>query len=105
MVTNQSAERKVENCTKTFQSLSQTWVNIALVSHCIRSSSWWILLSQPSRPLLTVLRPLEVSPNNRAGCKNTDCKAQNIKITKGEIRFGSLVEIPDRGASWSYKHW
>jgi hypothetical protein len=46
----------------------------------------------------------EVSPNNRAGCKGTDCKKEGIKILKGELRFGSLVTIMDH-QSWSWKHW
>lgn len=47
---------------------------------------------------------VEVSPNNRATCKNKECKDAGIKILKGEIRFGSWVEGPDF-QSWSYKHW
>ncbi|PFH56084.1 hypothetical protein XA68_17079 [Ophiocordyceps unilateralis] len=47
---------------------------------------------------------IEVSPNNRAVCKDTVCKANQEKITKGEIRFGSWVEVKEHG-SWSWKHW
>ncbi|KAJ2970807.1 hypothetical protein NQ176_g8009 [Zarea fungicola] len=47
---------------------------------------------------------IEISPNNRAGCKDTFCKKTAVKITKGEIRFGTWVEIEGRG-SWSWKHW
>ncbi|KAI9783520.1 MAG: hypothetical protein M1839_003690 [Geoglossum umbratile] len=47
---------------------------------------------------------VEISGNSRAGCKNTACKTQNIKIQKGELRFGSLVEIGGH-QSWSWKHW
>ncbi|KAM4065281.1 poly(ADP-ribose) polymerase and DNA-Ligase zn-finger domain-containing protein [Hirsutella rhossiliensis] len=47
---------------------------------------------------------IEISPNNRAGCKDTVCKENQTKILKGEIRFGSWVEIHDHG-SWSWKHW
>lgn len=46
----------------------------------------------------------EISANNRAGCKDSVCKKEAVKITKGEIRFGTWVEINDRG-SWSWKHW
>lgn len=46
----------------------------------------------------------EVSPNNRAGCKNQECKAAGIKINKGEFRYGTLITIQDH-TSWSYKHW
>ncbi|PHH88273.1 hypothetical protein CDD83_7757 [Cordyceps sp. RAO-2017] len=47
---------------------------------------------------------VEVSPNNRAVCKDTVCKKEQVKILKGEIRFGSWVEIHEHG-SWSWKHW
>lgn len=46
----------------------------------------------------------EISPNNRAGCKDTVCKEEKVKILKGEIRFGSWVEINEHG-SWAWKHW
>lgn len=45
-----------------------------------------------------------MSPNNRAGCKDSVCKKENVKILKGEIRFGTWVEINERG-SWAWKHW
>lgn len=47
---------------------------------------------------------IEVSPNNRAVCKDSICKGNQEKITKGDIRFGSWVEIKEHG-SWSWKHW
>ena len=46
----------------------------------------------------------EISPNKRAGCKDTLCKEENVKIMKGELRFGSWVEIKEHG-SWAWKHW
>ncbi|KAI9790937.1 MAG: hypothetical protein M1833_001736 [Piccolia ochrophora] len=48
---------------------------------------------------------VELSPNNRAGCKNKLCKDQGVKILKGEIRFATWVEIAERGGSWQYRHW
>ncbi|KAG6003023.1 hypothetical protein E4U43_000979 [Claviceps pusilla] len=47
---------------------------------------------------------VEISPNNRAGCKDSVCNKEKIKITKGEIRFGTWVEIQEHG-SWAWKHW
>jgi len=47
---------------------------------------------------------IEISPNNRAGCKNTECQKNNDKILKGTLRFATLVEIQER-QSWAYKHW
>lgn len=47
---------------------------------------------------------IEISPNNRAGCNDTVCKKEAVKILKNEIRFGTWVEIQDRG-SWKWKHW
>ncbi|KAG5974805.1 hypothetical protein E4U58_002480 [Claviceps cyperi] len=47
---------------------------------------------------------VELSGNNRAGCKDSICSKEKIKITKGELRFGTWVEIQNHG-SWSWKHW
>lgn len=47
---------------------------------------------------------IEVSPNNRAGCKNTECKKNGIKIQKGQIRYGTFVTGPE-WQSWAWKHW
>lgn len=47
---------------------------------------------------------IEVSPNNRAGCKDTVCKKTAEKILKGTLRFGSWITVQDHG-SWSWKHW
>jgi serine/threonine-protein kinase ATR len=47
---------------------------------------------------------VEVSPNNRAGCKNAECKKAAIKIMKDEIRFGTFVTIQDH-QGWHWKHW
>jgi hypothetical protein len=48
-----------------------------------------------------------VSPNSRATCKTADCKEAGIKLQKGEIRFGTWVDIPDSqyGPSWAWRHW
>ncbi|KAK6087840.1 non-ribosomal peptide synthetase protein [Seiridium cupressi] len=47
---------------------------------------------------------MQISPNNRAGCKDTVCKKEAKKITKGEIRFGTWVTIMEH-ASWQWRHW
>ncbi|EOD48938.1 putative zf-parp-type zinc finger protein [Neofusicoccum parvum UCRNP2] len=47
---------------------------------------------------------VEVSPNKRAGCKNSECKNAGIKIQKGELRFATMVTIQEQ-QSWAYKHW
>lgn len=46
----------------------------------------------------------ELSPNNRAGCKDTECKNNGVKILKGECRLATLIEIQEK-QSWAYKHW
>jgi hypothetical protein len=46
----------------------------------------------------------ELSPNARAGCKNTECKKEGVKIMKDELRFATLVTIKEH-TSWMYKHW
>jgi serine/threonine-protein kinase ATR len=52
------------------------------------------------------MRSAEVSPNNRAGCQDSVCKGEGRKIMKGELRFGTWVEMRafDSG-SWHWKHW
>lgn len=47
---------------------------------------------------------VELSPNNRATCKNKECKDAAVKITKGDLRFGSLFTVQEH-TSWAYKHW
>ncbi|KAJ6780883.1 hypothetical protein PWT90_01925 [Aphanocladium album] len=72
-----------------------------LVSQDAAISHWYVIYA--FRQFLAT-NGLEISPNNRAGCKDTVCKKDAVKITKGEIRFGTWVEIEERG-SWSWKHW
>ncbi|KAL7812367.1 hypothetical protein V8C44DRAFT_69480 [Trichoderma aethiopicum] len=47
---------------------------------------------------------IEISPNRRAGCTDTVCKQGEVKIQKGELRFGSWTIIKEHG-SWRWKHW
>ncbi|KAH0495667.1 hypothetical protein TgHK011_009202 [Trichoderma gracile] len=47
---------------------------------------------------------IEISPNKRAGCTDTVCKQGEVKIQKGELRFGSWTIIREHG-SWRWKHW
>ncbi|KAF5636368.1 UVSB PI-3 kinase [Fusarium tjaetaba] len=47
---------------------------------------------------------LELSPNNRATCKDTECKKNGDKVTKGTLRFGTYVVIQEHGG-WTWKHW
>lgn len=46
----------------------------------------------------------EVSTTSRAGCKNTECKRDGIKIQKGQLRYGAFITGPD-WQSWAWKHW
>ncbi|KAF1999675.1 zf-PARP-domain-containing protein, partial [Amniculicola lignicola CBS 123094] len=46
----------------------------------------------------------EISPNNRAVCKNAECKKAGVKITKGELRFATFFTINDH-TSAAFKHW
>jgi hypothetical protein len=46
----------------------------------------------------------EASPNNRAGCINSECKNAQIKITKGEFRYAVQITVHEH-QSWTYKHW
>lgn len=57
----------------------------------------------PYAPIKLTVRT-ELSPNKRAGCKNTECKKAGIKFEKGECRFATQVTI-DGHTSWMYKHW
>ncbi|RAK84371.1 zf-PARP-domain-containing protein [Aspergillus costaricaensis CBS 115574] len=47
---------------------------------------------------------LEQASTGRAGCKNTECKNQGIKILKGELRHGSWVDT-ERFQSYFWRHW
>ncbi|KAI9831548.1 MAG: hypothetical protein M1819_004778 [Sarea resinae] len=47
---------------------------------------------------------VELASSNRAGCKNRECLDAKEKIPKGELRYGSWVDIGEHG-SWSWKHW
>jgi len=42
--------------------------------------------------------------SGRAMCQNTECKHNNVKIEKGELRMGTLVTIKDQ-TTWKWKHW
>lgn len=46
----------------------------------------------------------EISPNNRAGCRNKECKDKGVKIFKGQLRLGTFVTTQDF-QSFQYKHW
>ncbi|KAF4553692.1 Poly(ADP-ribose) polymerase and DNA-Ligase Zn-finger region-containing protein [Elsinoe fawcettii] len=49
----------------------------------------------------------EIAAQGRAGCQDTQCKKDGIKIQKGELRQGTFVQIPnsDFPASWKWRHW
>jgi hypothetical protein len=52
--------------------------------------------------------PIEISPNNRAGCQNKECKDAGLKVKKGELRFGTWVEFNfgERDIQgWKWRHW
>ncbi|KAI9876226.1 MAG: hypothetical protein M1830_006977 [Pleopsidium flavum] len=46
----------------------------------------------------------ELSSTNRAGCKNKECLDNGIKIQKGELRFGTQIEIQEH-QTWHWRHW
>ncbi|KAI1080547.1 zf-PARP-domain-containing protein [Whalleya microplaca] len=49
---------------------------------------------------------VEISANNRAGCQDSECKKGGQKITKGQLRFGTWVTLPDgEHGSWKWRHW
>lgn len=54
--------------------------------------------------MLVCLHQTELAKSGRAGCKNTYCKNNGIKIGKDELRLGTWVET-ERFASWTWKHW
>ncbi|CAP67595.1 uncharacterized protein PODANS_1_14880 [Podospora anserina S mat+] len=47
---------------------------------------------------------VERATTGRAGCKDPVCKKENIKIEKGQLRFGVWVTIMEHG-SWAWRHW
>jgi len=74
--------------------------HIALVS--TRAYNTHRVNTQPCRQI-THHSP-EISPNNRAGCSASHCKAEGVKILKGEIRQGVMVMFQEK-QSWKYRHW
>ncbi|TGJ81433.1 hypothetical protein E0Z10_g7329 [Xylaria hypoxylon] len=49
---------------------------------------------------------IEICPNNRAGCQDKVCKDAKTKITKGELRFGVWIVMPNtEHGSWRWRHW
>ena len=46
----------------------------------------------------------EEASTGRAGCKNTECAKEKVKILKGELRFGTWIE-GEQFQSWAWKHW
>jgi hypothetical protein len=51
---------------------------------------------------------IEPAPDRRAGCMEKFCKDQKLKFDKGEIRYGTWVEIAGptfESAAWRFKHW
>ncbi|KAI9811300.1 MAG: hypothetical protein M1832_000914 [Thelocarpon impressellum] len=43
---------------------------------------------------------VELANSNRSGCKDTKCKANGVKITKGELRFATQITVQER-TSWT----
>lgn len=41
---------------------------------------------------------------SRAGCQNKECKDEKVKISKGELRFGTWIDT-ERFQSWAWRHW
>jgi len=65
---------------------------------------WYVysFVNNTSRDLL--LTDSEISATKQAGCQATQCKKENIKIQKGEIRQGVLVTAGDF-QSMKWRHW
>ena len=47
---------------------------------------------------------VEISPSNRAQCRNPNCPQEPKKIGKGELRVGCGAQCTEY-VSWHYKHW
>lgn len=47
----------------------------------------------------------EVSATRRAGCKAKRCKDNDVKIQKGELRMGVLVDFDGEHQSMVWRHW
>lgn len=58
--------------------------------------------SSSVKTLLT--KDVELAKTGRAGCQNSACKNNGVKIEKGELRMGTLVTIKEH-SSWMWKHW
>ncbi|KAM3413550.1 PARP-type zinc finger-containing protein C2A9.07c [Cercospora zeina] len=47
---------------------------------------------------------VELSKTGRAGCSNGACKKADVKIQKGELRQGVLVQLKEY-SSMKWRHW
>jgi hypothetical protein len=47
---------------------------------------------------------IETAVSGRSVCRATECKKNEIKIEKDELRMGTWVEFKERGG-WQWKHW
>lgn len=48
---------------------------------------------------------VEAASTGRAGCRAPTCKDNSIKILKGELRVGFLIDFDGEHMTWQYKHW
>jgi len=96
--TNSNATRFVakDTCTNPTASHSINMayrIGVYMYSSRCYNASWDLLLISP-----------EISATKQAGCQATQCKKENVKIQKGEIRQGVLVTAGDF-QSMKWRHW
>lgn len=61
----------------------------------------WYWTSWVTSPLIP---SPELAKSGRAGCQTKECKDEQQKIPKGELRVGSWVDSENR-QFWSWRHW
>ena len=69
------------------------------IQYCLLSVEFLFKLRACAKELY-----IEISPTNRAGCQNAECKSEGIKIQKGQLRLGILVQIQEN-QTMRWKHW
>lgn len=47
---------------------------------------------------------VEYAKTGQAVCQGPPCKKESVKIGKGELRFGTWVDIGGKFASWKWRH-
>jgi hypothetical protein len=48
---------------------------------------------------------VDIAKRAAAGCRNSACPSNGVKIQKGELRLGICIPFDGDHSLWQYKHW